>query len=65
MATLIAKKPYPVTRDNRYRIFTTGPALRSRPEPATHQRAKRARRRAPGERNRVWGQALVWNSALA
>ena len=28
-------------------MLTTGPAFRSRPEPATHQRALRARRRAP------------------
>ena len=32
-------------------MFSTGPALRFRPEPATHQRAVRARRGASGERS--------------
>ncbi len=38
----------------------TGPALRFRPEPATHQRAMRARRGASSERSFACGVSPCW-----
>jgi len=35
-----------LSRPKRRRMFSTGPAFTFRPEPATHQRARRARRGA-------------------
>jgi hypothetical protein len=57
-----APEPSQHSRLNRRNMFSAGPSLKFRPEPATHQRAMRARRGAL-RRTGLWGPAFCYGRA--